>query len=249
MSVAGSTGGRLAALRREVVAALPDGLRAGTPAAFSSSTARLQGQLHGLTLTALSVAEPRGRIVVAWEWADTPEALEQLALAAAAALGFGGAEFEDELPASATAYLGGGTQLSIQIPVTGDGQESTIWLLLSSELREEVEGLEARGNGERFDLDRDVGDRSGGSGPDPEVIMDIPLDVAVRLGTTHRPIREILALSTGSVIALDRQAGESVDILINDRLMARGDVVVVDGSFGVRITDIISPGDRLDALR
>src|SRR5690625_3306460 len=76
-------------------------------------------------------------------------------------------------------------------------------------------------------------------------LLDIPLKVTVELGRTKRPIKEILELSTGSIVELDKLAGEPVDILVNQKLIAQGEVVVIDENFGVRVTDIISKTDRL----
>ncbi|WP_255822217.1 flagellar motor switch phosphatase FliY [Halobacillus shinanisalinarum] len=81
-----------------------------------------------------------------------------------------------------------------------------------------------------------------------DMLMDIPLKVTVELGRTKRTIKEILELSSGSVVELDRLAGEPVDIHVNDKLMAKGEVVVIDENFGVRVTDILSPKDRLKKL-
>lgn len=80
------------------------------------------------------------------------------------------------------------------------------------------------------------------------MLLDIPLQVTVELGSTRRSVKEILELSTGSIIELDKLAGEPVDILINGRLVAKGEVVVIDENFGVRVTDIISKSDRINKL-
>ena len=82
-----------------------------------------------------------------------------------------------------------------------------------------------------------------------EMLLDIPLQVTVQLGKTKRTVKEILELSSGSIIELDKLAGEPVDIHINDRLIAQGEVVVIDENFGVRVTDIISQSDRLRKLK
>ncbi|WP_102271449.1 flagellar motor switch phosphatase FliY [Cytobacillus massiliigabonensis] len=81
------------------------------------------------------------------------------------------------------------------------------------------------------------------------MLLDIPLQVTVELGRTKRSVKEILELSAGSIIELDKLAGEPVDILVNNRLIAQGEVVVIDENFGVRVTDIISQSDRLKKLR
>ena len=80
------------------------------------------------------------------------------------------------------------------------------------------------------------------------MLLDIPLNVTVELGRTQRSVKEILELSSGSIIELDKLAGEPVDILVNNRLIATGEVVVIDENFGVRVTDIVSQTDRLKNL-
>ena len=80
------------------------------------------------------------------------------------------------------------------------------------------------------------------------LLLDIPLQVTVELGRTSRSVKEILELSSGSIIELDKLAGEPVDILINNRLIAQGEVVVIDENFGVRVTEIASKSDRLKKL-
>lgn len=82
-----------------------------------------------------------------------------------------------------------------------------------------------------------------------DMLLDIPLQVTVELGRTTRSVKEILSLSSGSIIELDKLAGEPVDILVNKRLIATGEVVVIDENFGVRVTDIISQSDRLKKLK
>lgn len=81
-----------------------------------------------------------------------------------------------------------------------------------------------------------------------DMLMDIPLQVTVELGRTRRSVKEILELSAGSIIELDKLAGEPVDILINQKIVAKGEVVVIDENFGVRVTDIISQRDRLSKI-
>lgn len=82
-----------------------------------------------------------------------------------------------------------------------------------------------------------------------DMLMDIPLKVTVELGRTNRTIKDILELSSGSIIELDKLAGEPVDILVNEKLIAKGEVVVIDENFGVRVTDISSRTDRLMKLK
>lgn len=82
-----------------------------------------------------------------------------------------------------------------------------------------------------------------------DMLLDIPLQVTVELGRTKRSVKDILELTSGSIIELDKLAGEPVDILVNNRLIAQGEVVVIDENFGVRVTDIISQSDRIKKLR
>ena len=81
------------------------------------------------------------------------------------------------------------------------------------------------------------------------LLLDIPLQVTVELGRTRRTVKEILELTSGSIIELDKLAGEPVDILVNNRHIAKGEVVVIDENFGVRITDILSQAERINNLR
>jgi flagellar motor switch protein FliN/FliY len=81
------------------------------------------------------------------------------------------------------------------------------------------------------------------------LIMDIPLKVTVELGRTKMPVSELLNLTQGSVIELAKLAGEPMEVLVNDKLIARGEAVVVNEKFGVRLTDIISPSERIEQLK
>lgn len=77
------------------------------------------------------------------------------------------------------------------------------------------------------------------------IIMDVPLEITVELGRTHKLIKEILEFSPGTVIELDKLAGEPIDILVNGKFIAKGEVVVIDENFGIRITDIVNTEDRI----
>lgn len=81
-----------------------------------------------------------------------------------------------------------------------------------------------------------------------DLILDIPLKVSVELGRTKMMVSELLNLGQGSVIELNKLAGEALEILVNDKLVARGEAVVVNEKFGVRLTDIISPQERVQQL-
>jgi flagellar motor switch protein FliN/FliY len=89
---------------------------------------------------------------------------------------------------------------------------------------------------------------SGQEFPNLDFIFDIPLEVSVELGRTRMLIKDLLLLGQGSVIELNKMAGEPIEILVNQKLVARGEVVVVNEKFGVRLTDIISPADRVKQL-
>ncbi|UKS29878.1 flagellar motor switch phosphatase FliY [Paenibacillus sp. HWE-109] len=82
-----------------------------------------------------------------------------------------------------------------------------------------------------------------------DLLLDIPLKVTVELGRTHKVIKDILELSQGSIIELDKLAGEPVDILVNNKLIAKGEVVVIDENFGVRVTDIVNQWERIQKLQ
>lgn len=82
-----------------------------------------------------------------------------------------------------------------------------------------------------------------------DFILDIPVEVTVQLGKTRMLVNDLLQLGQGSVVELEKLAGEPVEIVINDKLIARGEVVVVNEKFGVRLTDIISPLDRIKQLK
>ncbi len=81
------------------------------------------------------------------------------------------------------------------------------------------------------------------------LILDVPLQVTVELGRTSKSIKEVLELTNGSIVELDRLAGEPVDIMVNGKYLAKGEVVVIDENFGVRITDIASPAERAAKLQ
>lgn len=82
-----------------------------------------------------------------------------------------------------------------------------------------------------------------------ELLLDIPLNLSVELGRSKMSIQELLQLSPGAAVELDKNAGDPLDIMVNGRLVARGEAVVVNDKFGVRITDIVSPSERIARLR
>ena len=88
-----------------------------------------------------------------------------------------------------------------------------------------------------------------GAGSNISLLMDVPMSLTVELGRTRQLVRDILGLGEGSIIELDKLAGEPVDILVNHKLIAKGEVVVIDENFGVRVTDIVSPAERLNKVQ
>jgi flagellar motor switch protein FliN/FliY len=80
------------------------------------------------------------------------------------------------------------------------------------------------------------------------LLMDVYMEMTVELGRTRRLIKDILGMGEGTIIELDKLAGEPVDILVNHKLIARGEVVVIDENFGVRVTEIVSPMDRVEGM-
>ena len=89
---------------------------------------------------------------------------------------------------------------------------------------------------------------SGSGGGDMNLILDIPVQLTVELGRTRIPIKHILQLAQGSVVELESLAGEPMDVLVNGFLIAQGEVVVVNDKFGIRLTDIVTPSERLRRL-
>ena len=82
-----------------------------------------------------------------------------------------------------------------------------------------------------------------------DFLMDVPLQVTVELGRSKITISELLKLGKGSVLELNKVAGESLDFRVNDRLVARGEAIVINDRFGVRLTDVISPSERMEKLK
>ncbi len=98
-------------------------------------------------------------------------------------------------------------------------------------------------------FDKSLAMSSQSQSPNVDMLLDIPLNVTIELGRARLSIRKILELGPGSIVELDRLAGEPVDLLVNDRVVARGEVVVVDEYFGIRVLSLISPEERIKQLR
>lgn len=100
-----------------------------------------------------------------------------------------------------------------------------------------------------FDELKNEPPKGNSSSPELDVILDIPVSISMEVGRTSITIRNLLQLNQGSVIELDRLAGEPLDVLVNGTLIAHGEVVVVNEKFGIRMTDVISPAERIKKLR
>lgn len=148
----------------------------------------------------------------------------------------------------------------IQVAMSGDDLNGTAMWLLDNEsaqfvvnhdsevdmdeeipfhqLQEKADSINASSGGGHFTED------NGGL----DLLMDIPLEVSVELGRVKMIVRDVVELGTGSIVEIDKAAGEPVDVMVNGRLVARGEVVVIEDNFGVRITEILSAGERLSKL-
>ncbi len=115
---------------------------------------------------------------------------------------------------------------------------------------EEQSETEARGSkASAVPFDELDDDEKPNTNPELDVILDIPVSISMEVGRTSITIRNLLQLNQGSVIELDRLAGEPLDVLVNGTLIAHGEVVVVNEKFGIRMTDVISPAERIKKLR
>ena len=118
-------------------------------------------------------------------------------------------------------------------------------------MAEQADAERADGDAPAAEFD-DLEDTSGGPAADEanlDVILDIPVTISMEIGRTRISIRNLLQLNQGSVVELDRLAGEPMDVLVNGTLVAQGEVVVVNEKFGIRLTDVISPADRVKKLK
>lgn len=110
-------------------------------------------------------------------------------------------------------------------------------------MNENVE-LESNGQGEPLD-ETESGQKVE---YDIDLILDIPLDVSVELGKVKMLVNDLLQLGQGSIVDLEKPAGEPLDIYVNAKLVARGEVVVVDEKYGIRVIDVVSPAERVESL-
>jgi flagellar motor switch protein FliN len=105
---------------------------------------------------------------------------------------------------------------------------------------------EAGGGGDGFAA---MSSATGASSQNIDMLLDVDLDVSIELGSSMLSIKRILELAPGSIVELDRMAGEPVDLLVNNKVVAKGEVVVIDENFGIRIVSLVSPQERIRSLR
>ena len=91
-------------------------------------------------------------------------------------------------------------------------------------------------------------DSARGADVNLDLVLEVPVNVALQVGSTDIPIRELVKLVEGSVISLDRESTDAMDVLVNGKLVAHGEIVIVDDQFGVRLTDVISPAERIETI-
>ena len=116
-------------------------------------------------------------------------------------------------------------------------------------LEEQAEAEAAAADASAPSFDELQDDAIGSPDVNLDVVLDIPVNISMEIGRTKISIRNLLQLNQGSVVELDRLAGEPMDVLVNGTLIARGEVVVVNEKFGIRLTDIISPAERVKKLK
>lgn len=117
------------------------------------------------------------------------------------------------------------------------------------EAMDEQASAEAAKAVELEELQEDSGNISGAEERKLDAILDIPVTISMEVGRSHISIRNLLQLNQGSVVELDRVAGESLDVMVNGTLIAHGEVVVVNDKFGIRLTDVISQVERIKKLK
>lgn len=139
----------------------------------------------------------------------------------------------------------------------GSGEEGENQDAMADEWAAAMAEAEEGGESEEVDIDainlQELSEDSSAAvsvnNPELDVILDIPVSISMEVGSTSITIRNLLQLNQGSVIELDRLAGEPLDVLVNGTLIAHGEVVVVNEKFGIRMTDVISPAERIKKLK
>jgi flagellar motor switch protein FliN/FliY len=146
--------------------------------------------------------------------------------------------------------------LRTQVAVTGEELNGNAMWLMDSETAHNILGMTITEDGD-FPFQQVEGglsnaeDRTVSLGDDVnglDLLMDIPLEISVELGRVRMLVKDVVELGTGSIVEIDKAAGEPVDVMVNGRLVARGEVVVIEDNFGVRLTEILNPQERLQKL-
>ncbi|HJP81873.1 MAG TPA: flagellar motor switch protein FliN [Fimbriimonadaceae bacterium] len=146
--------------------------------------------------------------------------------------------------------------LRTQVAVTGEELNGNAMWLMDSETAHDILGMTITEDGD-FPFQQvegglsNVEDRTVSLGDDVnglDLLMDIPLEISVELGRVRMLVKDVVELGTGSIVEIDKAAGEPVDVMVNGRLVARGEVVVIEDNFGVRLTEILNPQERLQKL-
>lgn len=125
------------------------------------------------------------------------------------------------------------------------------WSDVESDLKENRNNMRLAGDEEEAEIDSDSGGEGGKAAPsalEMDFLLDVQLNIGVEVGRTQMQVEDLLQLDQGSVLELDSTVGQPLDIRVNNQLVARGEVVVINDKFAVRITDIVSPDDRFAAL-
>jgi flagellar motor switch protein FliN/FliY len=117
-----------------------------------------------------------------------------------------------------------------------------------SELPTGSQALPASGSTGSFEAYTPTANGPAGESENLDLLLDIPLEITIQLGRTKMLINDLLKLGQGSVIELSKEAGDTLEILANNRLIAKGDVVVVNKKYGIRLTEVISPVERVEKL-
>lgn len=139
----------------------------------------------------------------------------------------------------------------VNVAVTGEEMSGTVVWLVDVETAHSILGLQYQDEEEAETNQIGTATSMSGGRDDSsslELLLDIPLEISVELGRIKMLVKDVLDLGTGSIVEIDKAAGEPMDILVNGRLVARGEVVVIEDNFGVRITEILTPQERLMKL-
>ena len=140
--------------------------------------------------------------------------------------------------------------LRTNVAVSADGLSGTVAWLTDAEASQSILGLTVTSESASGPATSPVS--GGGNSIDDasslSLLMDIPLEISIELGRVKMQVKDVVDLGSGSIVEIDKAAGEPVDVLVNGRLVARGEVVVIEDNLGVRITEILSPAERLQRL-